>query len=222
MLTLAAFAQLPKIEVVHARGRNIVSWLNTYQGLSSIVIQRSSDSIRGFVNVGSLSKPAKGANAWSDDKPLVGNNYYQLVINFNEDVNWPSDIKGIVLDSSMVAAGKNIDIEVAKNAAAEKAKITNPDLIKKDEVVPEFVFQPSIHVYTNNYTGHVNVTLENALSKRYSLVFYYPDKKEAFKIERISIDHVTIDKHNFNGRGIFGFTLFESGNATESGFVQIK
>jgi hypothetical protein len=216
-----AFAQLPNIEVIHAKGRNIISWVNTYQGLSSIQIQRSSDSSRNYATIGNLNKPAKGANAWSDDYPLAGKNYYQLVINFNEDVNWMSNRRGIVLDSTIIAKGKEMDIEIAKNAAVEKAKIESPGLIKED-IIPEFIFTPSSHVYTNPYSGHVNVTLENTISRKYSLVFYLPNNKEAFKIDRLSIDHIVIDKHNFNGRGVFAFSLLESGTEVEKGFVLVN
>jgi hypothetical protein len=216
----AAFAQLPKIEVVHASGKNVISWINTYQGLESIDIQRSTDSTKGFITIGNLKKPAKGANSWSDPMPVAGKSFYQLIINFNPEVNWPSNRKSIVLDSATLAIGKNLTIEKAKEAAVEKAKVESPGLIK-EEIKPAFTFTPSVHVYTNPYTGHVNISLENTLSKRYSVAFYMPDKSVAFKIDRISIDHLVVDKRNFNGKGVFAFALMENGVEVEKGFVSI-
>jgi hypothetical protein len=215
-----ANAQLPNIEVVTARGRNIVSWLNTINDLASISVQRSSDSVKGFVTIGTIKKPKKGANSYSDDAPMAGKNFYQLIISFNADVEWNSKRKGVINDSISIASSMSIDTTAATNAAKEKAIEANPTLAI-EEVKPVFTFTPSNHVFTNTYTGHINIILENAVGKKYSLVFYGNDKKEVLKIDRISYDNVVLDKHNFNGKGTFSFSLKESGVEVEKGFVNV-
>ncbi len=220
-LTALCFAQLPKLEVVTARGRNIISWVNQYPTLESIDVQRSTDSTgKKFVSIGTLKKPKKGNNAFSDDVPLKGNNTYQLLITFNEDVIWYSNKKSIYMDSILVASSMQIDTTTAKDAAKNKAIEANPTLAI-EEIKPEFTFIPSNHVFTNTYTGHINIEVENAVSKRYSLAFYGNNNKEVLKIDRINIDKLVLDKHNFNGKGTFTFKLFESGKEIEKGFVNV-
>jgi hypothetical protein len=215
-----AFAQLPNIEVVTANSRNIISWVNQYDKLEKINIQRSADSSKGYVTIGTLSKPKKGNNVYADASPLAGKNYYRVEIYFSEEMNWMSNKKGVYIDSAVLASSKNITDAQAINAAANKVRSENPN-IALENVQPSFVFQPSAHVYTNPLTGHINVYLENTIGKRYSLTFFYPDKKEAFKIDRVAIDHLIIDKHNFNGKGTFGFVLYDAGVEVEKGFVNV-
>jgi hypothetical protein len=215
-----ANAQLPKIEVVTAVGRNIVSWVNPYNDLFAIRVQRSNDSSKNYIDIGTLKKPKKGSNVFSDDVPLKGKNFYQVIVVFNPDVEWPSMRKGIYLDDASIAKSMTVDSATAGNAAKNKALEANPTLAL-EEVKPVFTFTPSNHVYTNSYTGHINIVLENTISKRYSLQFFGTDKKEAFRLDRISHDSVVLDKHNFNGKGTFSFVLLEDGKEIEKGFVNV-
>jgi hypothetical protein len=214
------YAQLPNIEVVTASGRNIISWVSQYDKLEKINVQRSADSSKGYVTIGTLSKPKKGNNVYADASPLAGKNFYRVEIYFSEEMNWMSNKKGVYIDSAILASSKNIIDAQANKAAANKASADNPSAALEN-VQPSFVFQPSAHVYTNPLTGHINVYLENTITKRYSLSFFYPDKKEAFKIDRVAIDHLIIDKHNFNGKGTFGFVLYDAGVEVEKGFVNV-
>jgi hypothetical protein len=213
-------AQLPNIEVVTALNRNIVSWMNPYGDLYAITVQRSSDSLKNFTTIGTIKKPKKGGGAFSDDKPMIGKNFYQLIIVFNPEVEWFSKKKGIFVDSSSLANSMKADTNAASNKAKEQALEANPTLAI-EEIKPTFTFTPSTHVYTNTYTGHININVENAVGKRYSLVFYGNDKKESFRIDRISYDSIVLDKHNFNGKGTFSFSLLESGKEVEKGFVNV-
>jgi hypothetical protein len=95
IISFAANAQLPNIELVTARGRNIISWINPYADLYSITVQRSNDSTKNYATIGTIKKPKKGSNAYSDDAPMIGKNFYQLKITFNPEVEWYSKRKGI-------------------------------------------------------------------------------------------------------------------------------
>jgi hypothetical protein len=216
-----AFAQLPKIEVVTAVGKNIVSWVNPYNGLHSIKVQRSADSTKGYKDIGVLTKPKKGTNVYSDDQPLKGKNFYQVIVVFNPEVEWPSSRKGIFVDSNSIKNSMTVDPTKAGNAASDSALKANPTLAL-EEVKPVFTFTPSLHVYTNSYSGHVNIVLENTNTKKYSVVFFGNDKKEAFRIGKIKQNSTVVDKYNFNGKGTFSFSLLEDGNEVEKGFLNIQ
>ena len=220
IISFAANAQLPNIELVTARGRNIISWINPYADLYSITVQRSNDSTKNYATIGTIKKPKKGSNAYSDDAPMIGKNFYQLKITFNPEVEWYSKRKGIAVDSTSMMKSMSVDTNAANNAAKQKALDANPTLAIGD-VKPTFTFAPSTQVYANTYTGHINIMLEGAVGKKYSLVFYGNDKKEVLRIDRISYDNIVLDKHNFNGKGTFSFILFESGKEVEKGFINV-
>jgi hypothetical protein len=216
LLSQLAWAQLPEILVTNVRGRNVISWKNPFDGIMSIVIERSTDSIRGYQKIGTLNKPKKGDNFFVDELPVLGKQYYQVKVFFSQDVDWYSNRRYIILDSTMIAksAGPAIDTVAISNTSAI---ITDS---KPAEV--EFAFTASTHVYTNSFTGHINITLENTLEKRYSVVFYDALNTEALKIDRIGHDNLVLDKHNFNGKGLFQFVLKESGKEVEKGYVRIN
>jgi hypothetical protein len=216
----AVDAQLPNIEVVTAKGKNVISWMNPYADLYSITIQRSADSSSNYITIGKLDKPKKGANSYIDLLPKNGKSFYQLIITFNPDVEWFSKRKGIFIDSISIKNSMLIDDSIASNAAKQKALEANPTLAIED-IKPTFTFTPSTHIYTNTYTGHININLENTVNKKYSLIFFGNDSKEVFRLDRISYDVIVLDKHNFNGKGTFSFSLLESGKEVEKGYVNV-
>ena len=94
--------------------------------------------------------------------------------------------------------------------------------VMPEVVVSEFVYEPSAHVFSNTFTGHINIKLPDAKSKRYGLKFYNADKKKVLQIDRISNTDVILDKRNINYKGIISFSLEESGVEIEKGFVNLK
>lgn len=103
----------------------------------------------------------------------------------------------------------------------EDIKIETAVPVKEPEKPAPFTFTPSSRIYTNPYTGHVNINLEDALSRRYSIRFYDPSKNEVLKVSRVSKTMLILDKNNFNSKGIFSFQLFDGTTLIESGYVSI-
>jgi hypothetical protein len=209
------WAQLPDINVVNLRGRNFIAFKNQYDKLERIEVQRSNDSLKGYVTIGVLSKPKKGDGTYADEKPMIGKNHYQLRIVFNEEMDWYSKRKSILLDSSNVVTSALTKGDEATLAAPAAGVITTAP------VVEEFNFTASAHVFTNTFTGHINIELESTIEKRYSLVFYDANNGETVRIDRINKDRVVLDKHNFNGRGVYKFILKEAGVQVETGYVRV-
>ena len=81
--------------------------------------------------------------------------------------------------------------------------------------------KPSTQVYTNPYTGHIMINLNDARHKRYSLRFYNPNKEEVLYISRIKKPTIVLDKYNFNAKGTYQFKLFEKDEVKETGYVTI-
>jgi hypothetical protein len=219
----SAIAQLPIIKVISVKGRSIVSFQNQYPNLMSVTLERSNDSTKNFLAINTLNAPKKGENVIIDENPFVGKNYYRLHIYFNKDVEWYSNkISANVLtnDTSSTAYKSNDTVITSSNNGGVSTS-GNIGLIK-DSVATVFQYTPSTHVFNNSYTGHINIKLPDAKSKRYSLTFFNIDKKQVLHIDRISNPSVILDKRNINYKGIIKFSLQESGVEIEKGYVELK
>ncbi len=285
---------LPAIMVSTEQAENKLSWYCQYDGVKSIAIQRSADSVRNFTTIGLINAPKKGNGTYKDLHPNVGKNYYRLSIEFGGDLEWFSNTYKVILDSATIAkalqekaAAALAAAEAAKAAAAavqaaaerkaeseralkalkEEARLAKLKSVaeskiekaenKVDKIVkekaepvvepkaekkiakkekektkidpigepvlapPPFTFVPSTKIYTNPYTGHVNIKLEDAWNRRYSIRFYDPSKNEVLRISRVSKPSLVLDKNNFNSRGIYSFQLFDGSAVVDSGFVNI-
>lgn len=323
--TLGLPAPLPAIMVSTEQAENNLTWYCQYEGVKSISVQRSSDSVRNFTTIGLINAPKKGNGTYRDLHPNVGKNYYRLSIAFGGDLEWFSNTYKIILDSATIAkvqqekaaaalaliesmkaaeaaaqaaAEQQAASERALNALKEEARVaklkaaaekkaaqlekekvaaataalikaetkvdniaqekTEPiaemkvenkvDKLEKEKVTPAvesklekkvakkeksnllsepvvapppFTFVPSTKIYTNSNTGHVNIKLEDAWNRRYSIRFYDPSKNEVLRISRVSKPSLVLDKNNFNSRGIYSFQLFDGSAVIDTGFVTI-
>lgn len=208
---------LPAMLVTTENAQNKLSWTCQFDGVKSIAIQRSSDSIRNFMTIGVLTAPKKGIQTYTDTRPNVGKNYYRLSIEFAGDLEWFSNTYKVILDSATLAKS----LVGAVNSGSTKATSSTTSSDETGIKSNDFYFAPSSRVYTNPYTGHINITLPDALSKKYNLKFYEPSKKEVLRISRVTKTQLVLDKNNFNARGTYQFELFDGVTLVETGYVTI-
>ncbi len=213
----AEIPTLPSIKIETKDGYNNLSWVNTYDGLKSVIILRSADSILSFVTVGTIPNAKSGVHKFVDKSPLLGNNFYKVRLLFQSELEWFSNTYKVVLDSATIAASRKRTLSTGSTNATEAGtEETTPTKNYTD-----FYYEPSTQVYTNPYTGHIIISLNDARQKRYSLRFYNPQKEEVLYISRIKQSYVILDKFNFNARGTYFFKLFEDDEVKESGYVTI-
>ena len=104
---LKAQPVLPDIVGATDKGINVLSWTSQYDGIKSIAVQRSSDSVYNFATIGYVKNLKKVTQAFIDGHPVPGNNWYRLYINFNSDLTWYSNRFKIFVDSA--ATGVHFD-----------------------------------------------------------------------------------------------------------------
>lgn len=95
--------------------------------------------------------------------------------------------------------------------------------IPKDDEVNQFTYIKSKHVFTNPFTGHVTLELPEDMREPYAIKFYKQgdERTPVMDIPRIRRSKVIIDKHNFQGKGVYKFVLFKGGNKLEEGYISI-
>ena len=84
MLHHISFAQdtLPKISVTKLGNKVLVSWTNPFENVTTINIQRSYDSLKGFSTIGSVLNVKAKSNGFVDSKEFIPPQYYRVFISF--------------------------------------------------------------------------------------------------------------------------------------------
>ncbi len=229
-----AFAQpaLPDMVAVTQKGVNILSWMCQYDGIKSIAVQRSADSTYNFTTIGYVKNLKKGPQAFIDGHPNPGKNWYRLYIVFSSDLTWFSNRTKLFVDSAQLLqqkvmpsndslqklAARVVFHDTAGSAIAEPVlSLTIPDASGVDP----YAYIRSQYVFTNPFTGHVNVELKDARASRYELSFFDQKQKRVLELPRILEESIIIDKRNFQRKGMYRFELLKDGAKLEAGFITI-
>lgn len=97
---LYAQPTLPDIAGALQKGVIILTWECQYDGVKSIAVQRSSDSVHNYSTVGYVKELKKGVQVFVDGHPGAGKNWYQLYIVFNSGLTWNSNRIKIYVDTA--------------------------------------------------------------------------------------------------------------------------
>jgi hypothetical protein len=212
---------LPDMQTLTQKGINILSWVNQYDGLKSIAVERSSDSIYNFTTIGYVKNLKKGPQAFIDGHPSPGVNWYRLNIVFSSDLNWYSNRAKIYVDSAQLLQQRvlppNDSLQKMASSMTLNAGAGDPSEINA------YTYIRSQYVFTNPFTGHVNVELpENADKKAtYSLRFFNGKNTEVLHVPKISERIIVIDKRNFQKKGLYKFELRKNKELLETGYITI-
>jgi hypothetical protein len=192
---LTAFSQdtLPKFSVRNVgKQRIIVGWVNNYELVKQISIQRSFDSLGIYKTVISVTDPNAKQNGFADTKAPNDHMFYRLFIVQDKGVFFFTTPKKPILDT----------VSLTKE---EKLEPTT-EIIKTEPVKPAG-FVPSVYVFTNK-EGYVYVNLPDAAEKKYHIKFFEEDGSFLFEIKDIKDKGLTLDNANFFHGGWFRFELY--------------
>lgn len=216
--TSFAQPQLPDIGVETQGGISILAWINPYKtGVKSVAVQRSHDSIGKFSTIGFVADTDKGVQNFIDGQPRVGTNWYRLVIEFSSGMEWTSNTAKIELDSTAVANR----IALPSNDSVQKIISQMDENLVNMKVVEPIVMPQSRHVFTNPFTGNINIELDEVEKNNYSLFFYNGSEKEVLKIKRVNESTIILDKRNFQKQGLYKFKLYKNQEEFEIGYINI-
>lgn len=209
---------LPEIAVTTQGGISILSWTNPYEsGLKSIAVQRSADSNYNFTTIGYVPNLKKGVQSFVDAHPMPGKNWYRLIILFVSDMDWKSNLANVTVDSAAIANRAPLPPtdslqKIISQSGGSTAAINDLNTVS---------YPKSQYVFTNPFTGNINIEIQDALKESYTLVFYDQKDKEVLTIPRINDKVVILDKRNFQTNGLFKFKLFKNKVEFDKGFVTI-
>jgi hypothetical protein len=240
---------LPDIIGVTQKGLNIISWNSPYEKLKSIAVQRSADSFFNYTTIGYVKELKKGNQAFIDGHPMVGPNWYRLQIVFSSDLEWKSNRIKLFVDSAQLLEATMVVPNDSLQKLASKVKFTDtvnvvssakPETItnatktveptkpvltlnitEAASSVDALAYIKSQYVFTNPFTGHINVEIQDAREHRYSLRFFDAKDNAVLDLPRIPESAVIIDKRNFQHKGLFKFELYKDKEKLEAGYITI-
>ncbi len=211
---------LPKLYSATKDGVNFIYWNNPYtSGVKSIKIERSADSNYNFKSIFIQDKVKAGRGTYADEQATVGNNFYRIIVTFTSDVEWISDRTGQYIDSATYLKRKQM---VASGNTPMVNPPANIPIVKPDTVPVAPPLKISRYVYSDPFSGNINISIEDALTNQYQLIFYNKDHKEVLRIDRVDDPFVILDKHNFQYNGIYPFELNKNKQPFDSGEVMIN
>lgn len=140
------FAQaplLPDIAIASDKGVNVLSWTCQYDGIKSIAVQRSSDSVFNYTTVGYVRSLKKGQQAFIDGHPQAGNNWYRLYIGFSSDLTWYSNTVRVYIDSATLLSKSVIPPNDSLQKYASSINLKPEDIIATSNNAPTPAYTPT-------------------------------------------------------------------------------
>jgi hypothetical protein len=209
---LQAQDTLPKFSVKNVGNKRIIiEWINNFEAINQLSIQRSFDSVKNFKTILTVADPANPQNGYADTKADNDHMFYRLYIMLNGGVYLFSDTKRPVWDTltrRVIGAPDkpNLQFPVIPNDGTPTVIAGN-----KPRIDP---WTPSRFVYTYN-DGYIRITLPDEADKKYNIKFFTSDDKPLFELKDIKERNFKLDKTNFYHSGWFKFELYEDGKLKE-------
>lgn len=223
---LAAQETLPNITVKNQNGIIIVSWKNEYPlPIKNINIQRSYDSLKNYVTIGSVLTPQNRENGFADTKPPYNKMYYRVFISFDGGAYQFSEPTRPVKDIPLQADDITDTDRNPFTRDSSSVKIYNPDVSNpKAVLVPKpnlpavttspLITYPSRRVYTGK-DNNIIINLPGATEKKYAIKFFDENENPVFELNKLAENYLIIEKVNFIRAGWYNFELYENGKIIE-------
>ncbi|WP_336517930.1 hypothetical protein [Pollutibacter soli] len=208
-LSVEAQDTLPNFSIVNRGGKVILSWVNPFDSLVQISIQRSTDSLRGFKTIMTIPDATSITNGYLDSRAPNANHYYRIYVQMARGQYFFTGIKRPVLDNGTIANYTPVGNDYNGRptpGVKDSSKIKSLDTRN--------LFTPSVFIFTNN-DGNVVIALPESKSKQYNIKFLRENGTQLFEMEKIAEPVLTLDKSNFHHAGWFKFELYENGTLKE-------
>ena len=195
--TTSAQDKLPNFSVKNAgNNRMIIGWINNFQNVKQISIQRSFDSVKNYKTILSVADPKAVQNGFADTKAPNDHMWYRIFY---------------VLEAGKFyfTAAEQPVIDTTRATAKEEEIVNIAPVLKKPEG-----FVPSFYVYTNK-DGYVFINLPDADQKKYSIKFFEANNNFLFELKPVKETALTLDKTNFYRAGWYLFELYNDEKLVE-------
>jgi hypothetical protein len=205
---------LPKFTLRNVGNKRIIiEWVNKFETINQISIQRSFDSLTNFKTILTVADPSIPQNGFADTKAANDHQFYRLYILLDGGVYFFSDTKRPVWDTlTQVKRTNGINEKPSLQLPVIQTESTSPTIAGNKPKADAWT--PSKFVYTFN-DGYIRISLPEQADIKYSIKFFTTDDKLLFELKDIKERNFKLDKTNFYRSGWFKFELYEDGKLKE-------
>ena len=242
MSSLIAEAQdtLPNFSIRNlGSNRTQISWINPYETIVQLSVQRSFDSLKNFRTIFSPAIASSRQNGYLDTKAPAGQVYYRIYYVLAGGAYFftpakksasgvelssrfgplePEQLITIRLRDAVIGQLSSEEYKRFRDSMIYQTKDTLFAIAPNEIVIKPYaakqMWRASQYVFSTR-EGFINIKLPQAATKHYRIVFFEEDGRELFEVERVKEPLLVIDKANFIHSGWFLFDLYENGTLIE-------
>ncbi|HEX6915728.1 MAG TPA: hypothetical protein VF145_10830 [Chitinophagaceae bacterium] len=216
--------------------RTQISWINPFETIVQLSVQRSFDSLRNFKTIFSPAVPTSRQNGFLDTKAPAGATvYYRIyyvlaggayfftpsrkaatgvVMPGVTDVPRTEELITIRLRDAIIGQLDAAAYKRFRDSMIYQTKDTlfaiSPTEILIRPYAAKQMWKASQYVFSTR-EGFVNIKLPLAQNRHYRILFFEEDGTPLFEIARVKESSLVVDKANFVHSGWFLFDLYENG-----------
>jgi hypothetical protein len=228
---------LPNFTLTERGNKVIISWVNPFQSIIQLNVQRSFDSLTNFKTVYSAPSPELPQNGYSETKMPTNRIFYRIFYVFQGGSYFFSksqrigaevprrDVSGPTVNATGGSSGIiTINIRETfytkipatlyrpfRDSVLQRTKDTltaiNDSLVVIRPYTGPDNFRPSIYIFTTR--DGIAISLPSAASRRYKIKFFEENGHPLFEIPHVKEPQLILDKSNFFHAGWFLFELYE-------------
>jgi hypothetical protein len=212
-----------------------ISWINPFETIVQLNVQRSFDSLQGFKTIFSPQSPTLRQNGFVDTKVPTGTKMYYRIFYvlsggsyfFTVSKKPPSGVMmpgvaeidadqviTIRLKDAIIGQFNQQDYKKFRDSIIYQTKDTLFAISANEILVRPYaakqMWRASQYIFTTR-EGFINIKLPEASAKHYRIVFFEEDGTQLFEINRVREPSLIVDKANFIHSGWFLFDLYENG-----------
>lgn len=191
--------------------RIVVGWVNRFEKVKQISIQRSFDSLKNFKSILTVADPSLPENGYMDTKADNDHMFYRLYVLLDKGYYIFSKSQRPVLDTLVATRGvmvKSDNLNMIQQIPVDSN--TGPSIALRPKVES---WVPSKYVYTLK-DGYIRISLPQE-DKSYDIKFFTFEDQPLFELKELKEKNFKIDKTNFYHAGWFKFELYEDGELKE-------
>jgi hypothetical protein len=207
--SISAQDTLPRFSLRNVGNKRIlIEWINRFQNIKQISIQRSSDSTKNFKTILTVADPVLPENGFLDTKAPADNMFYRVYIMLDKGVFLFSNTKRPILDTLVAKKGMMIKTDNPSLVHSLPHDTINIAVNPNNNRVKAVAWAPSKFVYTLK-DGYIRINLPGDPEKKYSIRFFTLRDELLFELKELKERSFKIDKANFYHAGWFKFELYE-------------
>ena len=233
---------LPRFTLVERGNKVIISWVNPFQSIIQLNVQRSFDSLKNFRTIYSAPSPQLPQNGFSETKMPTNRVFYRIFYVFeggnyffSQSLKVGDDPRRVDIANAATTKGDRFGYINIQKRDSFYTRLTvqryrsfrdsilyntrDTISVKNDSLVAIYPyeglenFRPSVFIYA--VRDGINISLPNPSTRRYSVKFFEENGAPLFQINHVKETPLLLDKSNFFHAGWFIFELYEEDRLKE-------